>query len=91
MKLLPSQQKEAVKRALIELEESGSMIIYEPCDCGSWIRHNNGGNYHEIIELARDSGEWWVKRDTTCELVAPAEWEECADPKAIIREHADWL
>lgn len=27
--------------------------IREPCDCGSQIRHNNGGNYHERIEILK--------------------------------------
>jgi len=27
------------------------MLYREPCDCGSHIRHNNGGNYHRIERL----------------------------------------
>lgn len=34
--------------------EVGDRITYEePCDCGSWVKHNNGGNYHEVIAIER--------------------------------------
>ncbi len=26
-------------------------LYVEPCDCGSHVRHNNGGNYHRQIYL----------------------------------------
>lgn len=91
MRLLPSVAKERVQQAIEEFEKTGNLIICEPCDCGSHIRHNNGGNYHDIIHLTRDSGRVFVKFDTTCELVAPAEWEDCENPEQIIQDHADWL
>jgi hypothetical protein len=90
MHLLPSEQKERVVEAIKEFEDSGELDISEPCDCGSRIRHHNGGNYHDKIYLQRD-GEVYVKYDTTCELTPPAEWEPCEDWKSVIEQHADWL
>lgn len=91
MRLLPSQQVTRVEEAIASFEESGSLTIYEPCNCGDHVRHNNGGNYHSIIYLQRDSGRTFVKYGTTCELVAEPEWEETDNPQQIIRSNADWL
>ena len=91
MYLLPSEQKVRAEEAIQEFQESGSLTIYEPCDCGSQIRHSSGGNYHEIIELRQDSGQFFVRYDTTCTLTPPATREACEDPEAVIREYADWL
>ena len=91
MRLLPSEQGEAIQDALEKFAETGSLVIHEPCDCGSHIRHNNGGNYHKIIRLCRDSDQEFVKWDTTCELTAPAMWEPCDDVEGVIRQYADWL
>ena len=33
------------------LEKSVIKIYCEPCNCGSQIRHNNGGNYHAVDQL----------------------------------------
>lgn len=91
MRLLPSERKESVDTAIQEFEESGKLSIFEPCNCGSQIRHNNGGNYHDEIYLRRDGDTVFVKRETTCELVPPAEWEECEDWREVIEENGDWL
>jgi hypothetical protein len=91
MHLLPSEQKERIEQAIIRFNETDKLSIFEPCDCGSRIRHNNGGNYHDEIYLRRDSGKAYVKYGTTCELVAPPEWDVCDNPETIIREYADWL
>ena len=91
MHLLPSEQKAAIDAAIDHYRETGKLAIYEPCDCGSHIRHNNGGNYHEIIHLRTDGGRHFVKYASTCELSEPAEWETCEDPEAVIRENGDWL
>jgi len=32
-------------------------VYTEPCDCGDRIRHNNGGNYHDRINVVAVSGE----------------------------------
>lgn len=91
MRLLPSQQKNAIERAIKEFEKNGKLSIFEPCDCGSRVQHNNGGNYHEEIYLSKDSGQAFVKYETTCELIDPAEWEICDDWQKVITDHADWL
>lgn len=91
MRLLPSERKEAEEKAISRFKEEGRLVIYEPCDCGSHVRHNNGGNYHEIITLQKDCKQVFVKYDDTCELTPDAEWEPCDDPISVIREHGDWL
>ncbi|KKL92160.1 hypothetical protein LCGC14_1816500 [marine sediment metagenome] len=91
MHLLPNEQQERIQEALETLEKTGSLNIFEPCDCGNQICHNNGGNYHNEIYLRRDNGKMFVKYATTCELVEPAEWEECQDPESIVKENSDWL
>ena len=40
------------KKAFDDLENGNEVVVYEePCDCGDQIRHNDGGNYHEIVSL----------------------------------------
>lgn len=93
MRLLPSQQNSAVESAIARFKEVGEIGIYEPCNCGSMIRHNNGGNYHEIYEGRKDSDRYFQKFDTTCDMDAPAEWEETDEQEIIseIKKRADWL
>jgi hypothetical protein len=90
---LPAIQKRNSESAKALFRRTGELSIYEPCNCGSHIRHNNGGNYHEIISLAHSEGEYFIKRDTTCELAIPAEWEKISEDEAInaIEQYADWL
>ena len=91
MRLLSSEQKKHIEEAVELFEKTGKLNIDETCDCGSHIRHNNGGNYHDFIRLRRDGDKIFIKYDTTCELVAPAEWNPCDDWKTVIRKNADWL
>jgi hypothetical protein len=91
MHLLPSEKKERIDKAIRVFNETNSLNIFEPCDCGSQIRHNNGGNYHETIHLQRDGQEVFVKYDTSCELVPEAEWQLVDDWKTVIEQNADWL
>jgi len=91
MNLLPSEQKKRIEEAIKSFEESNSLSIFEPCNCGSQIRHNNGGNYHNEVYLQRDGQEVFVKYDTTCELVPLAEWQIVDDWRAVITQNADWL
>ncbi len=90
---LPSKQKQLAEEALNEFRQNGCLSIHEPCDCGSQIRHNNGGNYHDEIDLAFDSGKYFRRDDTTCELTETPDWEEVTEEEAIsaITEYADWL
>lgn len=91
MHLLPSEQKKRIEESISTYDQTGSLMIEEPCDCGSHIRHDNGGNYHEFIKLKKDDEKDFIKTDTTCELNKPAEWYECDDPHQVIRDNADWL
>lgn len=91
MRLLPSEQKAVIERCTLEFEATGSLVIQEPCDCGRRIQHNNGGKYHKIIFLKRDSDQVFVKYESTKEFKAPAEWEVCEDWKSVIEENSDWL
>ena len=91
MHLLPSEQKERIEKAVKEFEESGSLSIFEPCNCGSHVRHNNGGNYHAEISLLRDTGQVFVRYETTCELTPEAEWQIVDDWHTVITQNADWL
>ena len=47
----------------------------EPCDCGVQVRHNNGGNYHEIYACRADAGRWFVRVGSTSDY-DDSEWEE---------------
>jgi hypothetical protein len=92
MRLLPSERADAVEQALIEYKKSGHITIREPCDCGSRIQHNDGGNYHRLITLKNDGGILYVKYDTTCVLTPAAEWEESySDIEEYLNSYADWL
>lgn len=83
-RLLPSE----AKRLLDEAKEAwkhlqrGIFLMKEPCDCGANIRHNDGGNYHEVIEIAKDEGVWLRIYDT-CVLKPIPEWEQIGDEEAI--------
>ena len=35
----------------IEWKTQTVELYEEPCDCGSQVRHNNGGNYHAVARL----------------------------------------
>jgi len=109
MRLLPSERQEVIREINAELlrtditeemKEHGYRVgpairlgFAEPCDCGAHIRHFNGGNYHERVTIAVDSGRFFIKRETTCELEPPAEWEEVSaeDLVPIIEECSDWF
>lgn len=91
MILLPSEQKERIKEAIEQFSKTSELSIFEPCDCGNQVRHNNGGNYHQEIYLKHDSGQTFVKYETSCNLVAPAQWQECKNVNEIIKCNADWL
>lgn len=93
MKLLPSEKKSAIEKAIAELEEKKTYYIEEPCDCGSMIRHNNGGNYHSWYEIAIDEGQYFVKAGCTSELEPPYKWEKSTKENVylLIQDCADWL
>ena len=87
MKLLPIEQQKRVNETLPQLiddAKNGNVVtLYEPCNCGSQVRHNNGGNYHEIVSVVKDKGKWYKKEDSTCELTEPSEWFETKEESVI--------
>lgn len=89
---LPSEHQEAVQKAIKKLEENCYLEIHEPCNCGSHIRHNNGGNYHQIYEIRKDANDYYVKDDCTSELEPPAVWESRTKEEVyqLIQDCADW-
>lgn len=94
MRLLPSEQESRLQEAIDLFKEQGYLNIHEPCDCGDRVRHNNGGNYHDIIYLKKDSGRYFVKWTDTCELKADPGWDEVTsleEIETIIKQYADWL
>ena len=42
-------------------------ILREPCNCGSHIRHNNGGNYHKVLKLLEFKGKLYMLSTDTRE------------------------
>jgi hypothetical protein len=90
---LPSEQAANLAVALGKFRAGEWLEIRQPCDCGSHIRHNNGGNYHQIITLAHDIDGIYIKYDSTCELLPEAEWQKISEDGAeqVITAHADWL
>ncbi len=61
--------------ATLKKAKEDVIVMSEPCDCGAQIRHNNGGNYHELVSIAFENDQWYVKFDTTCELTPKPEWD----------------
>ena len=83
----------SITKAINKLATENRLTIYEPCNCGSQIRHNNGGNYHQIITIEiRDNGAF-ARFDDTCELTPPEPFREISyfELSQIVRDHADWL
>lgn len=79
----------AIDRAKAVLRSGGTVVINEPCNCGDNIRHNNGGNYHQVIRVKIRLGRVWANFDTTSELTHSTNWL-LAD-ESIIDGHAGWL
>lgn len=71
------------------LRSGGKVRLQEPCDCGDHIRHNNGGNYHQVITLKYGYGKLHAKFGSTCELLPEPEWEPAED--FDIAQYAHWL
>lgn len=80
--LLPSERTLAQRTALVNLCNRGELMLYEPCDCRGQVRHNNGGNYHEILSYRMDGGKCFVKRSSTSEYDY-SEWEEIGFAAAV--------
>lgn len=68
-------------------EQETQVLYQEPCNCGSQIRHNNGGNYHEVVRLYMFvNGEQWavvLERTTTRESF-PRDAYEVLVPECVV-------
>lgn len=90
-RLLPSEQRVAeiaageLAHQQLSRNDGSGIRLEEPCNCGSNISHNNGGNYHAIVTVVRDDGRYFIREDTTCELVDTPEWEEIDHDTAVNR------
>jgi hypothetical protein len=90
---LPSEQTKLVEEAKKEFAEKGELTISEPCNCGSQIRHNNGGNYHCTVEFKKDSDRYFERRSSTSNFDSEPEWNETTEESILktIEEWADCL
>lgn len=82
-------QRIKVDRAKAILRSAGTVVLQEPCDCGNNIRHNNGGNYHQVIRLKIRLGKIWAQFGSTCELLPEPDWELAGED--VIDQYAGWL
>lgn len=90
-RLLPSELRKEIWKAIHYYDENGSITIEEPCNCDSHIRHNNGGNYHDIISIRQDEEKHFQIIETTSELEPPAKWFEINNPYDVIIKYGEWL
>ena len=94
MLLTPSEKQAAIAAAKKIFTERHWISIFEPCNCGSRVMHNNGSNYHDIIDIdIREDGELYIRYGTTSMLEAEAEWERADDGDIdfYLDQFADWL
>ncbi len=80
------EEREQINRIERVVMDGAIIRLYEPCNCGAQVKHNNGGNYHTVIHVKNpgryinqhgaSSGKWMMRVGTTCELVDFPEWQE---------------
>lgn len=83
MRLLPSEQTAAQLDALKTFVEAGNVGLHEPCNCGGQVRHNNGGNYHDIVEFRLDAGQCWRNQTSTSDYAPADDWSPVAISAAV--------
>ncbi len=83
MKLLPSKQTTAQVTALRYLLDFAELTLREPCNCGSQPRHNNGGNYHEVISFKLDAGQVFRTETFTGDYGPPDDWKPVTFSAAV--------
>lgn len=90
---LPIEKKEAVQKAIEEFIQKSWLSIEEPCNCGSHIQHNTGGNYHTWYDITVDEGKYYIKEGTTNKFSSPYKWKESTKEEVyqLIQNCADWL
>ena len=83
MKLLPTQQTDRQADALRQFLDARGVSLNEPCDCGSQVRHNNGGNYHAIVNFTMNAGKCWRTETFTGDYGPDDDWKEIAFSAAV--------
>ncbi len=58
------------------LNNPGYYRWMEECNCGAMVRHNNGGNYHNILAVNYENNQWYLRQYDTCELKNQPDWEK---------------
>ena len=53
---------------LVDEDDNRSVWMEEECDCGSHIRHNNGGNYHQRGEISYSAGNFHLRLRSTSDF-----------------------
>lgn len=57
--------------------EWSRIIAHGRCDCGSHVRHRNGGNYHPAAEVIRRGGDYAVSLTSSREFFPGDRWGDC--------------
>ncbi len=83
MRLLPTAQTAQQKKALMQFLSEGKITLSEPCNCRGQVAHNNGGNYHEIVEFQMDGGVCLRDDTTTSDYAPQPDWQEVEFSEAI--------
>lgn len=94
MLLLPTEQTVAQQKPLFYFATARKVEVCEPCDCGSQIRHNNGGDYHTVISFRMDAGKCWRPETHTGDYGPPDDWQEigfgAATDEMAVRAAEGW-
>ena len=81
---LPSEMTDRQKLAFSMLLAEGQVTLNDPCDCGSHIRHNNGGNYHLSSTYRLDGGRCFKRTTSSSEYDAlEPGWQELKFSEAV--------
>ena len=63
-----------------ELKVNYHVYIMERCDCGDNVRHNNGGNYHDMLCFKRGAKDnLYLSHRTTSENSKWSGWQLVKD------------
>ena len=93
--MFENEEKGLIIEAMRTYNETETLVISEPCNCGSQIRHNNGGNYHQTVEIIYNNGNPLVRFSDTSELTDAGEWMSLKkyypNVRALVNKYKGWL